>query len=240
MIEPELEERNIRNMWEDRFINQARFDQYKNDNGYNKGHLFPADHAFDQSDKISTFTLTNIVPQAETFNGGSWQKMETCIKCILQKYCVNNNGVNEGFVVTGAQPSEDNKLNNRINIPSILWSAFCCYSNEKQQWLASAHWGDNIEESKSQYLQTKTLAELSQKLNTGSSSFEAFPRTQCPLDTTVAEFYPELNKNCQCTPQTSTKKKGRRNGQGGMGDTRGGSGGAGESGGAGGSGGIRR
>ncbi|XP_070786255.1 endonuclease domain-containing 1 protein-like [Enoplosus armatus] len=152
-IEPELEERNTNNMRDDRYIHQASDMDYKNVKGYNRGHLFPTSHAFDKNDKISTFTLTNIVPQAVSFNSGSWQKMEKCIKCVLQKYCINNNDVIEGFVVTGAKPSSDNKLNNKINIPSILWSAFCCYSHNMKKWLASAHWGNNIaEQSKSKYL----------------------------------------------------------------------------------------
>ncbi|XP_070711269.1 endonuclease domain-containing 1 protein-like [Pempheris klunzingeri] len=169
-IEPQLEKRNTNNMRDDIFRNQATNNDYAtSDNAYNRGHLFPTCHAFDKSEKISTFTLTNIVPQAVSFNSGSWQKMEQCTKCVLQKYCINNNGVVEGFVVTGATPSVSNTLNDRINIPSILWSAFCCYNANMDKWLASAHWGDNnAEESKSKYLHTKTLAELHQELSTHS------------------------------------------------------------------------
>uniref|UniRef100_A0A3Q1FXM7 Uncharacterized protein n=1 Tax=Acanthochromis polyacanthus TaxID=80966 RepID=A0A3Q1FXM7_9TELE len=116
------------------------------------GHLFPVSHAFDTNDKNSTFTLTNIVPQDISFNSGSWQQMENCTKCVLQNYCINNNGDPEGFVVTGARPSRSNTLNKWVNIPSMLWTAFCCYSHNTKDWLAS----------------TKTLAELYQELSVKS------------------------------------------------------------------------
>uniref|UniRef100_A0A3B5ACS7 DNA/RNA non-specific endonuclease domain-containing protein n=1 Tax=Stegastes partitus TaxID=144197 RepID=A0A3B5ACS7_9TELE len=203
-IEPELEERNTNNMREDQYIYQASNKDYKTDARYTRGHLFPVSHAFDRNDKSSTFTLTNIVPQVISFNDGSWQKVESCTKCVLQKYCISNNGDPEGFVVTGARPSTSNTLNNRVNIPSMLWTAFCCYSRNTNRWLASAHWGDNIAEYESKYLQTKTLAQLHQELSSVGSRFEAFPGRQCPLHTTVAEFYPEMDSQCQCPPQAST------------------------------------
>uniref|UniRef100_A0A3Q1FQJ3 Uncharacterized protein n=1 Tax=Acanthochromis polyacanthus TaxID=80966 RepID=A0A3Q1FQJ3_9TELE len=167
----ELEDIDI-NMRDDEYTKQAGNKDYTTDKPYNRGHLFPACHAFDSNDRKSTFTLTNIVPQAVSFNGGSWQKMESCTQCILQKYCINEIGIFEGFVVTGAQPSTSNKLNNRVNIPSMLWTAFCCNIKNTDRWIASAHWGDNIAEPKSKYLQTKTLAELHQELSKENSMFE--------------------------------------------------------------------
>uniref|UniRef100_A0A671VDG5 Uncharacterized protein n=1 Tax=Sparus aurata TaxID=8175 RepID=A0A671VDG5_SPAAU len=128
---------------------------------FDKGHLFPSSYGHTENDKKSTFTLTNIVPQAGPFNKGSWNRMEQCIKCVMDDYCINNNGQVEGFLVIGVQPG-NNKLNNRVNIPSMLWSAFCCYSRSKG-WLASAHWGQNIPDGDG-YLQMKTLDELNNKL----------------------------------------------------------------------------
>uniref|UniRef100_A0A3Q0SYL1 Uncharacterized protein n=1 Tax=Amphilophus citrinellus TaxID=61819 RepID=A0A3Q0SYL1_AMPCI len=125
---------------------QAGNTDYNNKQGFDRGHLFPSSYKSDKSDKISTFTLTNIVPQKATFNQGSWKKMESCVKCILDNYCINNNII-EGFVVTGAQPSNGNILNNKINIPSMLWSAFCCKSQNKL--LAGAYWGENRDNEKS-------------------------------------------------------------------------------------------
>uniref|UniRef100_A0A3Q3WMK0 Uncharacterized protein n=1 Tax=Mola mola TaxID=94237 RepID=A0A3Q3WMK0_MOLML len=146
---------------------QAGDSDYKNASGFDRGHLLPSSYGANQDDRISTFTLTNIVPQVATFNQGSWRRMESCIKCVMDKYCVNSNSV-EGFVVIGAQPSTNNTLNNIINIPSMLWSAFCCYSDKEGKWLASAHWGENVPDQFT-HLQTKTLAELHDKLRTSTS-----------------------------------------------------------------------
>ncbi|XP_026179772.1 endonuclease domain-containing 1 protein-like [Mastacembelus armatus] len=200
-IEPQLENtQGDKNMGRETtgmtYTHQAQDKDYKNKEKLARGHLFPHNHALNETDKRSTNTLTNIVPQAEQFNSGSWSNMENCVKCVMDKYCKDNNGVPEGFVVTGQQPG-NNKLNNKVNIPKMLWSAFCCYSGEKKKWLASAHWGDNVPDGfKPKYLQTRTLAEL-QNLDSG---FQVFPKTQCPLDETVKEFYPDLDKSCQCPP----------------------------------------
>ncbi|XP_049425366.1 endonuclease domain-containing 1 protein-like [Epinephelus fuscoguttatus] len=183
------------------YNNQAGDNDYKDQTVYDRGHLFPCSYGATENDRKATFTLTNIVPQEGIFNKGSWQKMESCVKCVLDEYCKNND-ITEGFLVIGAQPGND-KLKDRVNIPSMLWSAFCCYSQSENTWLASAHWGENIKDS-SEYLQTKTLAELYKKLSTQDSVFEVFPGTQCPLSTTVTQFYPKLKKTCQCPPLIST------------------------------------
>lgn len=200
MMEPQLEDRNINNMMDEKYLNQAYNYDYTNIKDYNRGHLFPCCHANDNSDKESTFTLTNAVPQAITFNNGSWKNMETCIKCVLEKYCINNNNVTEGFVVTGAVPSMNKKLKNRVNIPSTLWSAFCCYSQEKNKWLASAHWGNNrAEPNKGIFMKTNTLNQLHQELR-----INVFKGTSCPLDETVVDYYKDLPGNCQCPPTPLT------------------------------------
>ncbi|XP_078020684.1 uncharacterized protein LOC144459837 [Epinephelus lanceolatus] len=206
-IEPQLENirrnKNMVRVSRNKIYNKQAGDiDYRNNGVYDRGHLFPCSYGATENNKNATFTLTNIVPQEKSFNQGSWQRMESCIKCVLDKYCINNNNITEGFLVIGAQPG-NNKLKDRVNIPSMLWSAFCCYSHSENKWLASAHWGENIKDS-SKYLQTKTLAELYNKLSTPSSVFEVFPGKQCPLHTTVTQFYPKLNKDCHCPPLIST------------------------------------
>ncbi|KAK2863309.1 hypothetical protein Q5P01_002842 [Channa striata] len=111
-IEPQLEDpKSDRNMKECDihavYNNQASDNDYKDVIKYNKGHLFPSSYAFDENDKISTFTLTNSVPQVVSFNSGSWSKMESCVKCVLEKYCKNNNDVVEAYLLTGAQPGTE-------------------------------------------------------------------------------------------------------------------------------------
>ncbi|XP_030609871.1 endonuclease domain-containing 1 protein-like [Archocentrus centrarchus] len=187
------------------YINQAGDTDYNNKEEYTRGHLFPSYYRSDEVEKRSTFTLTNVVPQKLNFNSGSWNKMEHCVKCILDNYCINNNNIIEGFVVIGAQPSNGNILNNKINIPSMLWSAFCCYSGNQNKWLAGAHWGENRDNGHT-YLQTKTLAELKNILG-----IEAFRGTQCPNDITVTQLYLKHPCKSHCrqtekslTPPTST------------------------------------
>lgn len=175
---------------------QAGPSDYHNDQNLDKGHLLPSSYGHTDIDKKSTFTLTNIVPQVQKFNTKSWSNMEQCVRCVLDKYCINNNNQKEGFVVIGAQPSNNRILNDKINIPKLLWSAFCCYSSSQNKWLASAHWGENVE-PQSDHLQTMSLEELHSKLG---EEFDVFPETQCPLKTTVTEFYPQLEKKCKCPP----------------------------------------
>ncbi|XP_047452241.1 endonuclease domain-containing 1 protein-like [Mugil cephalus] len=201
MIEPQLEDtKGNKNMIRDNekktYNHQAGNTDYKNKQGYDRGHLFPSSYGYDQIEKNSTFTLTNIVPQIDKFNQGTWNKMEQCIKCVMDKYCINNNNKIEGFVVIGAQPSTTNTLKNKINIPSMLWSAFCCYNSKEKKWLASAHWGENIK-PKDKYLPTKTLHDLHKELG---EKTEVFPKTECPLKTTVTNVYKNLNSNCNCPP----------------------------------------
>uniref|UniRef100_A0A669E3D3 Uncharacterized protein n=1 Tax=Oreochromis niloticus TaxID=8128 RepID=A0A669E3D3_ORENI len=191
MIEPQLEDMGDKpNMRKSKvkitYKHQAGFQDYKNNQGFDKGHLFPSSYASTDIGKRSTFTLTNIVPQNKYFNSGRWNKMENCVKCILDEYCNS-----KGFVIIGAQPS-GNSLNRKINIPSVLWSAFCCYSEKQGSWLASAHWGENVDD-RPKNLKTMNLGKLKRTLR-----IEPFPETQCPPDTTVTHLYSDLPSNCNC------------------------------------------
>ncbi|XP_031600263.2 endonuclease domain-containing 1 protein-like isoform X1 [Oreochromis aureus] len=172
------------------YAHQAVITDYSGQQEFEKGHLFPSSYTCDVVDKRSTFTLTNAVPQRKLFNNRQWNMMESCVKCIMDNYCINNNYKTEGFVVIGAQPSNGNLLNKKVNIPSVLWSAFCCYS--QNSWLASAHWGENTNDGPT-YLQTKTLGELHTELG-----IKAFPGTQCPNDISVTELYSEPACKDQC------------------------------------------
>ncbi|XP_070786173.1 endonuclease domain-containing 1 protein-like [Enoplosus armatus] len=202
-IEPQLENKadkneNMKDGDKEKTYNyQAGDIDYKPYEKLDRGHLFPSAHAFKEDDKKSTFTLTNIVPQEATFNQGSWRRMETCIKCVMDKHCINNNKVIEGFVVTGAQPNTADKTKNTVNIPSKMWSAFCCYNSDKKTWIASAHFSDNVkEEGGKKFLQAQTLEELHKTLKVS-----VFPE-KCPNQKTATEFYPHMEKECECPPST--------------------------------------
>ncbi|KAK6291669.1 hypothetical protein J4Q44_G00374540, partial [Coregonus suidteri] len=122
-------------------VNQD-FHNSVNPTGLNKGHLFPKSYANQPANQNSTFTLTNCVPQVQSFNDGSWRMMEREVRKVLLKQCRDNTGKPKAYVVTGAVPSKSNTLNNRVNIPDLLWTAYCC-KNKQGKWVAGAHWGEN-------------------------------------------------------------------------------------------------
>ncbi|XP_048059640.1 endonuclease domain-containing 1 protein-like isoform X1 [Megalobrama amblycephala] len=143
------------------YANQAISEDYNNIRDHvNRGHLFPCGHAADEVTANSTFTLTNIVPQKISFNAGSWNRMENEIKDIMNKYCYDNNEV-LAHVLTGAIPGKS-KLNERVNVPSYLWTAFCCYNRTGNSWVSQAYWAPNVGEDKNK---VKTINKTSlQKL----------------------------------------------------------------------------
>ncbi|TKS93278.1 Endonuclease domain-containing 1 protein [Collichthys lucidus] len=169
MIEPQLEniqEVNMRTQGHTTCNNQAMNADYDgNGRGYVKGHLFPVNHATTNDDKISTFTLTNAVPQVSGFNGGRWRVMETNIKNVMDQN-INNNV--RCFVVVGAIPSgnniPNNNLNNRVNIPSRMWSAFRCTNG-----VSGAYWDDNVVLNRPRPMVRITLQQL--ELDLGIDAF---------------------------------------------------------------------
>ncbi|XP_064881275.1 endonuclease domain-containing 1 protein-like [Oncorhynchus nerka] len=165
------------------YQHQAGNDDYINSTqkkGVNRGHLFPCSHAHDLDTQKSTFTLTNIVPQVVSFNNGSWREMEEHVREKLETDCINNNRKIKAYVVTGAVPSDNNKLNNRVNIPGLMWTAYCCYNNNLRKWVARAHWGQNQKEGKGKTLPSETLADLYNMLNPNyPGGVQVFPE-QCP------------------------------------------------------------
>ncbi|XP_042169391.1 endonuclease domain-containing 1 protein-like [Oncorhynchus tshawytscha] len=168
-------------------VNQD-YDEYGKDKKVNKGHLFPKSFAHQPVNQDSTFTLTNAVPQVKTFNEGSWGKMECTVRKILRKQCLDNNGQPKAYVLTGAVPSVNNKLNNRVNIPDLLWTAYCCYNSKKKEWMAKAHWGENQEETNKQVLNPHTLSELYNMLKQHypGGDVQVFP-DQCPRGSSQKE-----------------------------------------------------
>ncbi|XP_043942212.1 endonuclease domain-containing 1 protein-like [Protopterus annectens] len=99
---------------------QAVNDDYKKlDPRYNRGHLNPRGHQNTTESRRATFTLTNIVPQTVISNG-KWALYESSIVNISKYYQCS-----EIFLVTGVIPTKINP-NERVNIPSHMWSAYCC------------------------------------------------------------------------------------------------------------------
>ncbi|XP_038840784.1 endonuclease domain-containing 1 protein-like [Salvelinus namaycush] len=153
----------------------------------NKGHMFSKAFAHQPVNQDSTFTLTNSVPQVKTFNEGSWAKMELKVRKILLKQCLDNNVI-KAYVVTGAVPSKSNTLNNRVNIPDIMWTAYCCYNSEKKEWMAEAHWGENKEETNKKVLDPHPLSDLYDMLKQyyPGGDVQVFPK-KCPIGSSQKE-----------------------------------------------------
>ncbi|XP_071234809.1 endonuclease domain-containing 1 protein-like isoform X2 [Salvelinus alpinus] len=169
-------------------VNQD-YDEYGQNKNLSKGHMFPKSFAHQPVNQSSTFTLTNSVPQVKTFNVGSWRKMECDVRKIILKQCLDNTGKPKAYVVTGAVPSDNNNtLNNRVNIPDLLWTAYCCYNNKKKEWMAEAHWGENQEEPNEKLLNSHTLAELYDMLkhHYPGGDVQVFP-DQCPRGSSQKE-----------------------------------------------------
>ncbi|KAL8222412.1 UNVERIFIED_CONTAM: hypothetical protein K2H54_075953 [Gekko kuhli] len=151
---------------------QAVLQDYKNLTNYNRGHLNPNSHQPDLDAKKSTFTLTNIVPQYTKLNGGSWNNYEQ------QTMQSNTQGCKETFAVVGAVPGNNYIAGGRVNKPSYLWSAACCYidNNHIRSWAIISRNDKDVVEDLTLGQLEEELAELYQ-LN-GISLFHS----DCPRE----------------------------------------------------------
>ncbi|XP_056396054.1 endonuclease domain-containing 1 protein-like [Hyla sarda] len=95
---------------------------------YHKGHLNAnADHP-DGPGQKATYTLTNVAPMYGTLNSGAWRNNEKRVRDIAAT-------CGRMYVITGVVPGNNWISVNgvqRINIPSHVWSAFCCLNNNNQ------------------------------------------------------------------------------------------------------------
>lgn len=140
---------------------QALDEDYRcNNRDLSRGHLYPRCHANDKSDAISTFTLTNAVPQFISFNNGAWKKMEQNVTNMMDLSCQDNNKATRAYVITAAIPSDGDLLKDKVNIPSLMWTAFCCYSASSKSWIFAAHWANNRNDGDAANLTPKSLKEL--------------------------------------------------------------------------------
>ncbi|NXK67319.1 ENDD1 protein, partial [Sylvietta virens] len=112
---------------------QAINQDYKNLKDLDRGHLGPCSHQRDEKQMTATFTLTNIVPQYSKLNKGAWKDYESVTMAQKTQDCKTT------YVITGAVPG-NNKIGNRVTIPSYIWSAACCVGDTgpKSAWGAIA------------------------------------------------------------------------------------------------------
>ncbi|NWT56363.1 ENDD1 protein, partial [Erythrocercus mccallii] len=131
---------------------QAINQEYNNLQGLDRGHLSPSGHQSGNNSKWATFTLTNIVPQDSTLNKGAWNDYETKTMAQLTQGCTTT------YVIVGAVPGNTYISNNRVNIPSHIWSAACCQTNTSMKT-----WGA-IAENKKNQVNILTLEQLQTNL----------------------------------------------------------------------------
>ncbi|XP_071590306.1 endonuclease domain-containing 1 protein-like [Heliangelus exortis] len=137
---------------------QAVLTDYEHLDGFHRGHLNPCSHNIDQRSCISTFTLTNIVPQNAKLNQGAWKKYELTTMKNKTKGCAAT------YVIVGAVPG-NSFFNNRVNNPSHIWSSACCVtpSNTTKAWGAIAENTKNEVQVLSLGQLENNLAQLYQK-----------------------------------------------------------------------------
>ncbi|XP_042279512.1 endonuclease domain-containing 1 protein-like [Thunnus maccoyii] len=119
--------------------NQALDEDYTKSN-YDRGHLLPVHHRHSQASADATFTLTNAAPQNPTFNRGQWRVKEAEVADTLTTDCLNRGF--HAYIVTGVVPGNTN-INNRVNVPSYFWSAYCCRDNNDRPQFSGAFYGKN-------------------------------------------------------------------------------------------------
>uniref|UniRef100_A0A8C5MJ12 Endonuclease domain-containing 1 protein-like n=1 Tax=Leptobrachium leishanense TaxID=445787 RepID=A0A8C5MJ12_9ANUR len=95
---------------------------------YHRGHLNPnADHPAGPG-QLVTYTLANVAPMLGSLNSGQWRSNESKVRSIAAT-------CSRMFVVTGVVPGNNWISVNgvqRVNIPSHIWSAFCCVDNNNR------------------------------------------------------------------------------------------------------------
>ncbi|XP_059411178.1 endonuclease domain-containing 1 protein-like [Carassius carassius] len=147
-----------------------------------RGHFFPNCHAADRITAESTFTLTNTAPQYDSFNKGSWNKTEITVRTTMNSHCRNESDHISAYVLTGAVPSgpKSKLLNKRVNIPSSMWTVFCCYNSKTSTWESQAHWANNKDEkNKENTIKPRSVEELQEFMKETYGSLSLFHGVDC-------------------------------------------------------------
>ncbi|KAM9326513.1 endonuclease domain-containing 1 protein-like [Gastrophryne carolinensis] len=123
---------------------------------YHKGHLNPnADHP-DGPGQKATYTLSNVAPMYGSLNSGAWRNNEKRVRDIAAS-------CGKMYALVGVVPGNNwisvNGVS-RVNIPSHIWSAYCCLDNNSRPIRAEAALAPNNANS----VQVLSLASLQSQL----------------------------------------------------------------------------
>lgn len=124
---------------------QAFNEDYKDIIYYERGHLYPRLYTCDSSSTEATYTLTNAVPQNINFNRGPWRCWEKRAKKLMENEC-NATG-DRRYFITGAIPGNQ-RIRNNVNVPSIMWTAACCVTDDPARTFSFGYYGNNVQYSK--------------------------------------------------------------------------------------------
>ncbi|XP_043942225.1 endonuclease domain-containing 1 protein-like [Protopterus annectens] len=140
---------------------------YKRNPRYNHGHLNPSMHQNTNESKNATFTLTNIVPQTVESNL-NWSAYEQSILNVSGYYkCF------EIFLITGVIPTKIDP-SERVNIPSHVWSAYCCVDQNGMPIKNGAAWILNTVTSLPQSLRLQELENILQEVPFFENNIQIF------------------------------------------------------------------
>ncbi|XP_021433603.2 endonuclease domain-containing 1 protein-like [Oncorhynchus mykiss] len=103
---------------------QAVLADYSDAVVYERGQLNPDQHQASPGDKASTYTLTNVVPQAKEFLHHHWLPYLEGIRKRLNNYCRGTAYIISGVTTTGNTIRRGNV--HRVGVPKHLWTAYCC------------------------------------------------------------------------------------------------------------------
>ncbi|XP_067901604.1 endonuclease domain-containing 1 protein-like [Heterodontus francisci] len=123
--EPQIDDQNapgkMRSSSVDSSNKQATDKDYQ-DSGYDRGHLYP--FALNEKDSATaTCTLTNAVPEEHGANVNWYQEAEAIAEK-LARICHKSG--RSLYLVTGAANPTGPKMNNRVSVPRLVWTAVCC------------------------------------------------------------------------------------------------------------------
>uniref|UniRef100_A0A8C4RS27 Uncharacterized protein n=1 Tax=Erpetoichthys calabaricus TaxID=27687 RepID=A0A8C4RS27_ERPCA len=138
---------------------QAIKDDYNDAGKHDYDHIYlnPQQHHSHTEFCNATNTFTNIVAIHKHLSINKWKDYDEKIKHIMQSTC------EQMYVITGAVPSNDKKLKNRVYVPSFIWSASCCVSNTGQTMHSE---GVLLPNDNSDKMQTMEVNQLEEKLST--------------------------------------------------------------------------
>ncbi|XP_055075380.2 endonuclease domain-containing 1 protein [Misgurnus anguillicaudatus] len=172
------------------FVKQARNQDYwikKNIYKYIPGALFPIRHAADNETAESTLTLTNSVPLKDDFRKGLWSLVENTTKEDMDINCRDNNNNIVAYVLTGAIPGNET-LHNRVNIPSLVWTAFCCFN--RTSLYSRGYWAENKPRNETE-IDLKSLDDLQKFLRTNLQIEVQLFNNNCSVN--ASQLRPILN-----------------------------------------------